>query len=467
LNIISNLPIGNNFYYTITNLNYSNYFSFYGYSNGNNFTLTQLPGGYYYIDLYANYNFLLNPEIKLYIYLNSNYTLYANFTYALYNLTINIIVNTYYWALNYTIPYNLTLNIQGIDNYYQNTYINYTLIFYNLNYSNNGQYYVMVKLPIGLYNIIINAPQFDPSVQNNSILLNSNNNINFFISPITYTVIINTNSNMLNIVTIIFYVNDGNVTFYNLQVPCNISLIPNIFYTYKAYSFNDHYEANGSFYLNQNPFYLNLTFNYQNEIDVNITIYEQGLPYSVQWDIEVAYESHFIEHDLLYSSTNNTITFTVPQNTNIRIYILNVTISNYIYAPNITNIQINTQNYDSLIYFVKFNLYNPITSPPSSTENNTYSNSSSISQSLNNLAILLNIPSQAITLGIFLVIFLIFIGLVAYKTRNNIAVGITAFSLIGLGYVLNIIPLWIIVFLFSSIIAVFLYMVFLRGEGEE
>ncbi|MGC8735076.1 MAG: hypothetical protein ACP5RD_08665, partial [bacterium] len=151
LNIISNLPSDNNFYYTITNLNYSVYFSFYGYSGGNNLTLTQLPAGYYYIDLYANYNFLSNTEIKLYIYLNLNYTLYANFTYALYNLTVNIIVNTYYWALNYTVPYNLTLNIQGIDNYYQNTYINYTFTFYNLNYSGNGQYYIKILLPIGLF----------------------------------------------------------------------------------------------------------------------------------------------------------------------------------------------------------------------------------------------------------------------------------------------------------------------------
>jgi hypothetical protein len=458
LNIISNLPSGNNFFYNITNLNYSSYFSFYGYSNGNNLILTQLPAGYYYIYLFAGYNFLSNPELKLYIYLNSSYTLYVNFTYALYNLTINVNINTYYWALNYTVPYNLTLNIQGIDNYYQNTYINYTFTFYNLNYSGNGQYFIKVLLPIGLYNIIVNSPQFNPSVQNNSILLNSNNNINFFISPITYTVIINSNSNMFNTITITFYANNGNITFTNLQLPYNISLIPNLFYNYTAYyTLNNYYYAQGSFYLNQNPFYLNLTFNSQN--GVNITLYEQGLPYSVEWNVIVIYG----QYQLIYSSTNNTITFIVPQYTNVQVNILNVSIGNYNYAPNITNIQINTQNYNSLIYFITFNLYNPITNPSSTSQNNT----NSISQSLNSLAVLLNIPSQAITLGLFLVIFLIFIGLVAYKTRNNIAIGITAFSLIGLGYVLNIIPLWIIVFLFSSVIAIFLYMIFLRGEGEE
>jgi hypothetical protein len=422
-----------------------------------------LPAGYYYIDLYANYYFISNPEIKLYIYLVSNYTLYANFTYILYNLTVNININTYYWALNYTIPYSLNLIIQGIDNYYQNTYISYTFKFYNFNYSGNGQYYIITQLPIGLYNVIIDTPQFNPPTQNKIIMLNSNNNLNFLISPITYTVIIDSNSFMndfeVDTVTITFYANNGNITFVNQQLPCRIELIPNIFYNYTAYyTKNNYYYAQGSFYLNRNPYFLFLSFNFQN--GVNITLYEQGLPYSVEWSVTVVYN----QYQLLYSSINNTITFTVPQYTNIQINILNVSISNYNYAPNITNIQINTQNYNSLIYFITFNLYNPITNPSPSTGNNT----NSISQSLNSLAILLNIPSQAITLGLFLVIFLIFVGLVAYKTRNNITVGITAFSLIGLGYVLGVIPLWIIVFLFSSVIAVFLNMVFLSGgEGEE
>jgi hypothetical protein len=291
----------------------------------------------------------------------------------------------------------------------------------------------------------------------NCKFVNSNDGVDFFVSPAGYTIIINSNSNMFNTISITFSTNNGNVTFYDLQLPYNISLPPNIFYNYYAYySQNNYYYSSGSFYLNQNPFYLNLSFNAQN--GVNITLYEQGLPYSMEWSVIVVYN----QYQLLYTSTDKSITFTVPQYTNIQINILNVSVSNYNYAPNVSNIQVNTQNYNSLIYFIAFNLYSPITNPSNSGGNNA------ITQSLNSLAILLNIPSQAITLGLFLVIFLALIGLIAYKTRNNIAVGKTSFSLIGLGYILGVIPLWIIVFIFSSVIAIFLYIIFLSGgEGEE
>ncbi|MEM4067881.1 MAG: DUF2341 domain-containing protein [Candidatus Micrarchaeaceae archaeon] len=449
---------------------------------GNTVTV-QVPKGIYQIFIEINTNEYSNVPVSSFnttmvVNIYQDTVIYYNFTYKMINYTLNIIINPLFIQ-----PFQYTVYLNGTE--YNGTVLNYSFS----GTITSQIYQINMNLLPGYFNGIFiqnsqiytpNSTAFTISYQNVWIDLY----LQVYYVPVIFQI-----SGFVQQYNIYIYIqNQTNpiMNLFNCSSTQVIELAPFVTYNYTGTDYGNPQDyTNGSFYIsspNQTVYIVFLP-----EYYANVYIIETGLPTNVQWSatIYVTYwtgtKNNIAETN---SSSTNVIGFSVPYGSSFTIYIQNVSyINTYVPTPNVLEGAVSaignavylTNNGSSNIgpFQVTFSIYTPPSQPP--TGSGSYTGGSSYIPSINQTLSYVNQTLSYVlpfSVSVFwLVVYVLFIigiiGYVAYKTGNTMATIITGGALVSIGYVMGIIPGWIIAFLFAIAIATLLYVMFLRGSESE
>ncbi|MEM4056574.1 MAG: hypothetical protein QW578_06015, partial [Thermoplasmatales archaeon] len=434
----------------------------------------QVPQGIYSIALSINtglypYVPVVSTQATIVENIYQNTVIYYNFTYIGINYTVVIqSLPTFIGPYQYTLYLNGTL--------YDDVALNYTTSGTVLSQT----YSIVLNLPPATFTgTFVQYSQFYVPVSTTfTIAYESNSNYTQITLQTNYTPVTLQISGFVNNYNLDIYVQNQNTPVVALSGSSSVQVInlaPFMTYTYIGTDGNTPPdEANGTFYIS----YANQTvyIAFMPALQTTIYLIETGLPVDIAWSATITFtyviyisssssigttQNTAVETN---SSVDNVIGFSIPYSSNYTITIQNVSYGSTIYVPNPNSIvgTVSTTGTSSSPYNIAFSSSQAVPTQPPTTGGSSYL--PGINQALGYV-----LPFSASVFWIIVyVLFIIgLMGYVAYKTGNTMATIITGGALVSIGYVMNVIPGWVIAFLFAIAIATLLYIMFLRGsEGE-
>ncbi|MEM4057041.1 MAG: hypothetical protein QW578_08405, partial [Thermoplasmatales archaeon] len=405
-----------------------------------------------------------NTTLVVNIYQNT--VIYYNFTYIMFNYTINV-----YSAPTFIQPYQYSVYLNG-------TCVNGTTLNYSFSGTVTSQnYQIQMNLLPGYFSgMFVQYSQFYTPTQVPFTISYQANNIQIALQT-NYTPVTLQISGFVTGYLLYIYVQNQTNPVVSLNSNSSTQIInvaPFTTYTYSGTDLNSPPDyANGSFYITGPNQTVSIVFLPQ--LQTTIFLIETGLPANIQWSatITVTYtvisaspgNINGVVNTIVQtnSSTTNIIGFSVPYNSQFTIYIQNVTyINTYVPSPNTIQGMVSSTGSSSSPYNIAFSIYTSPSQPPTTTGGSSYL--PGINQAL---GYVLPFSTSVFWIIVYVLFIIGLMGYVAYKTGNTMATIITGGALVSIGYVMNVIPGWIIAFLFAIAIATILYVMFLRGDEGE
>ncbi|MEM4057090.1 MAG: hypothetical protein QW578_08660, partial [Thermoplasmatales archaeon] len=341
---------------------------------GNTVTV-QIPQGIYQIFIGINmqqYQYTAPPvtsyNTTLVVNIYQNTVIYYNFTYIMFNYTINV-----YSAPTFIQPYQYSIYLNG-------TCVNGTTLNYSFSGTITSQnYQIQMNLLPGYFSgMFVQYSQFYTPIQVPFTISYQANNIQISLQT-NYTPVTLQISGFVTWYSLYIYIQNQTNPIISLNSNSSTQIInvaPFTMYIYSGSDVNSPPDyANGSFYITGPNQTVNIVFLPQQQ--VTIFLIETGLPTGIQWSATITVNYMIIslgnpigiggENTIVQtnSSTSNIIGFSIPYNSNYTIYIQNVTyINTYVPTPNVIQGTVTGQGQTTSPYNIAFSIYTPPQQPP-------------------------------------------------------------------------------------------------------